>query len=63
MHDRHWVGRNRGKNLKCVLNCNKLWINVKPYVEESIFAGTSAFGNVIGSDRLGFGVSLIRALI
>ena len=32
MHDRHWVGRNRGKNLKYAERLDEMPFNVNPYV-------------------------------
>src|SRR3954465_10630304 len=38
MHDRHWVGRNRGKNLNCWNEERKNRYQVNPYVKWQINA-------------------------
>src|SRR5437879_5388533 len=38
MHDRHWVGRNRGKNLNCFNEDRQKRCQVNPYVKWQINA-------------------------
>ena len=38
MHDRHWVGRNRGKNLKCGDKLKTMALNVNPYLKGVVCA-------------------------
>ena len=46
MHDRHWVGRNRGKNLKSDKRIWKTCFNVNLYLKMTRARGFGASDNV-----------------
>src|SRR5215471_4898371 len=49
MHNRHWVVRNRGKNLKSGNKIAKIAVNVNPNVKMTEAAKKAAFVNVIAA--------------